>query len=220
VLVACGLDVGGLGAPDEGGVAEAGLDGVLSAEGGAEGSTGIDAWSGADAGGHEGGDAGAAEGAGSDAKGEASNADGPAPEAGCTGVTCNGVCTNAPDCQTCNGAPLLCAGTKTCGADCAACPSSPIECFACDITRRNPIGTCEANDPASYCLNTNYAGAYNGGQGYHCACYPGACPGATQVCMNVGGTGPLSCFTCGEAYTQAGQCENLGNCNAQQAKCN
>ena len=201
---------------------EAGLDGVASADGGAEGASEIDAWSGAETGAGEGGEAGHAEGAaGPDAPAEASSVDAHPPvEAGCTGVTCNGVCTGAPNCASCTGAPLLCAGTNTCGADCSSCPSSPIECFACDVNRQNPIGTCQPDNPASYCLNTNYAGAYNGGQGYHCACYPATCPGANQVCMNVGGTGPLSCFSCGEAYTQAGQCADLGNCNAQQAKCN
>lgn len=217
--LACGLDVSGLGEVADGGDDGPSGDVVVSAEGAVEGSPGKDASSGG-----EGGADGAAEtGAGEasvDAPAEAHDATPPPPDGPCTGVTCNGACSNATDCSGCSGAPLLCGATQTCGADCTACASSPIECFACDATRQNPIGTCQPNDPQSYCLNTNYAGAYKGGQGYHCACDPQACPGATQVCMNVGGTGPLSCFTCGEAYTQAGQCENLGTCNAQQAKCN
>jgi hypothetical protein len=217
--LACGLDMSGLGDVADGGDDAASGDVVVSAEGAGEGSPGKDA----SVGGESGADGAAESGAGEaavDGPAEAHDATPPPPDAPCTGVTCNGACSNATDCTACSGAPLLCGATKTCGADCSACPSSPIECFACDTTRRNPIGTCDPNDPQSYCLNTSYATAYNGGPGEHCACNaPTDCPGQNQVCISVGGTLQFGCFTCGEAYTQAAQCASGGNCNAQQAVC-
>jgi hypothetical protein len=156
-----------------------------------------------------------------------SEEDSPAPpppiDAGCTGVVCNGFCTSAPNCRGCGGANLLCPGTNTCTSDCTACPGSPIQCFACDATRLNPIGTCQPDNPAAYCLDTNYAGAYLGGPGTHCACtLSSTCYGDTQVCTNVGAGGPLGCFTCGETDTDGIVCKS-GNgsakCDQKMATC-
>jgi len=161
---------------------------------------------------------------GGDAPGDTSAVDSPPPppvDAGCTGVICAGNCTGAATCQGCGGANLLCQGTNTCTSDCTACPSNPIQCFACNSSRLNPIGTCEPDQGNAYCLDTNYAGAYTqGGQGYHCACNLSSdCLAPTQVCISVGG-GPFGCFTCGEAFTQGATCQNNGKCNMAQAKCN
>jgi hypothetical protein len=93
------------------------------------------------------------------------------------------------------------------------------------MNRGNPIGTCQPDMPGAYCLDENYAGAYQGGQGYHCACtFATDCPAETQVCI---GTGPppavLGCFTCGEMFTDMFQCK-AGNgsakCNQAKATCN
>jgi hypothetical protein len=147
---------------------------------------------------------------------------------------CNGNCTSATDCQGCGGANLLCKGTNACTTDCTACPTSPIQCFACDATRLHPIGTCEPGPvpgaigpPTTYCLDENYAGAYQGGLGYHCACDTAAdCPGNDQVCIGIGTPNPpYGCFTCGEAYTdmftcKAGPGEGPAKCNEAKASCN
>jgi hypothetical protein len=226
LLAACGLDVGGLGDTSEGGAAdEAGSDAGASVDGRvtAEGSPGDDAWAGTDA--HGAADAliGLAEGGpASDALAEAAIADGPlARDGACPGVTCNGACSPDPDCRACAGAPLLCASTGSCAADCSACAASPVECFACDTSRRNPLGTCQPDDPQRYCLDTYYGGAYAGVDGEHCGCTLATdCPGADQVCILVGGTTAYGCFTCGEAYTQGFDCRNGGKCNAQQLTCN
>jgi hypothetical protein len=127
-------------------------------------------------------------------------------------------------CQGCGGANLLCPGTNTCTTDCTACPGSPIQCFACDANRLNPIGTCQPDSTTAYCLDTNYAGAYAGGMGYHCACTVATdCPGDDQVCMGIGSTNPtLGCFTCGESYTDGTPCKS-GNgsakCDQMKATC-
>jgi hypothetical protein len=159
-----------------------------------------------------------------DAPGETATMDSPAPPTCPPGVVCNGVCTDATDCHACAGATLLCGATSTCASDCTACPTSPIECFACDATRQNPIATCEAMDTMAYCLDTNYAGAYDGQQGYHCACTTAAdCPGDSQVCIAVA-TGPFACFTCGEAFTDMATCKRGkapdSVCNQMKAACN
>lgn len=217
-LVACGLDMQGLGATE--GAYEAGPDVVATAESGADGAPAPDAWGAPD--GQPASETGPHDAATSDVPaGEASSVDAPAPpDAGCSGVTCNGACSAATDCRGCAGAPLLCASTKTCRADCSKCPASPVECFACDSSRQNPVGTCEPADPQSYCLNTDYGTAYDGGQGTHCGCQVAAdCPGQGQVCISVGGTAVFACFTCGEGYTQAFDCKNGGKCNAQQLTC-
>jgi hypothetical protein len=148
---------------------------------------------------------------------------------GCSGVTCNGQCMAAPDCQSCPGATLLCGPTKTCMADCAACRDSmnaglPIQCFACDQNHRNPLGTCQYDDAGAYCLNGFYGGQYVGGaDGFRCACDDGGCPGMTQVCAPLGTFDAGSfCLTCGEttAATIDGQpCTGGGTCHADQHKC-
>jgi len=175
-------------------------------------------------------DATAETASGGDAPAETSAVDSPAPppvEAGCNGVMCNGACLGASDCAGCGGANLLCTADKTCTSDCTACAGNPIQCFACDVNRLNPIGTCQPDNPAAYCLDTNYAGAYTGGTlGYHCACTLSTdCPAETQVCIAVGG-GPnpvFGCFTCGEQFTGTFSCKaGNGNdtCNQQKATCN
>jgi len=163
-----------------------------------------------------------------DAPPETSLVDSPAPppvDAGCKGLVCNGTCTAASTCAECGGAALLCPGTSTCTSDCTACPGSPIQCFACDMNRVNPIGTCQPDDGMAYCLNTNYAGAYAGGQGYHCACALATdCPAETEVCISVGGApGAFGCFTCGEQYTDTFNCKagnGTARCNQAMATCN
>jgi hypothetical protein len=148
---------------------------------------------------------------------------GPPPDAGCPGLWCNGQCTSAADCRGCSGAPILCRATGTCGADCVSC-GDPVECFVCDINHQNPLGTCEPNDPGSYCLSDNYAGVYlDGGQGYHCGCGTTPdCPGGDQVCLYNVTAATNTCFTCGEAQvpTQGAMCKSGGHCNVPKAHCN
>ena len=136
---------------------------------------------------------------------------------------CAGNCTSAPDCRGCGGANLWCQATNTCTSDCTKCPANPIQCFACDMNRLNPIGTCEPNVGGLYCLDTNYAGAYQGGQGYHCACTEASdCPADTEVCIGINGGTP-GCFTCGEAFTDKATCKNGKGgamCNEMKATCN
>jgi hypothetical protein len=214
----CGLDGMGLAVGDDGGSDEAGFDVNVPPAvdaGGAQGS-GTD-----DSGGGGATDATPP----SDAAQSPDGPDGSLPpvpiDAGCSGVVCNGQCTSATDCRACSGAGLLCRDTQECVADCSSCKGLPIACYACDSNRQNPIGTCEAQNGGTYCLDTNYAGAYlDAGQGYHCGCTTAAdCPGEGQVCMAIG-TGPFACFTCGEGYTQALTCKSGGSCNAQQDRCN
>jgi hypothetical protein len=127
-----------------------------------------------------------------------------AADAGCPGVICNGQCTTADDCAGCSGAPLLCAPKHACVSSCGTCGDSadaslPIECFACDTTHQNPIGTCNPDAPTTYCLAGTYFGTYHGGAGYRCACADGeagACPGANQVCTTLGSL--ELCAACGE----------------------
>jgi hypothetical protein len=163
--------------------------------------------------------------------GEAAVADAEAgpPDAGpCTGVVCNGKCVQASDCHECEGAPLLCGPTATCVSACASCSdthgtASPIECFACDSTHQNPIGTCQPADAGSYCLSGDYLGQYQGGPGYQCGCNEaGVCPGATQVCVPLGNFGAAFCLTCGEPTTgqiQGAPCKDGGTCQESQALC-
>lgn len=217
VGLACGLDMEGLAETADGGLETPDADAAAS-EGASTEDSGTDV--------AEGADAGAADvGETADAQPEASTGDEPPPppvDSGCSGVICNGACSIAPDCSTCaNGENLLCPSTRTCATDCGNCPSSPIECFACDVNRANPIGTCQPDDPNAYCLNTDYAGIYGGGMGYHCGCTTSAdCLGNTEACISVGGTSDFGCFTCGESYTQGATCNNGGKCNANKAVCN
>ena len=99
----------------------------------------------------------------------------------------------------------------TCGTDCGACGGDPIECFACDSNRQNPIGTCQPDQNDTYCLNSAYDPEHPGSTGEHCGCVTAAdCPGATQVCISVGGGPTFACFTCGEGFTQTFTCKNGG----------
>jgi hypothetical protein len=143
-------------------------------------------------------------------------------DAGCSGVMCNGQCVIAPDCQGCAGAPLLCRVTGTCLADCAGCTAQPIECFACNGKHQNPLGTCEADNSADYCLNGNYAHAYEGDAATRCGCTTSSdCPGDEQVCLKNPNNGLLVCYTCGEAksLTQGTTCKNGHTCVAAAASC-
>jgi hypothetical protein len=215
-VAGCGLGLDGLGetSDDDAGGADAAIGGDATMGGGDGASS------------SSGGDADAAEAAVSDAPTDVPADDSPAPppEAGCTGVMCNGFCTGVATCQGCGGANLLCPGTNTCTTDCTACPGSPIQCFACDATRSHPIGTCQPDSPTAYCIDTNYAGAYAGGMGYHCACtFATDCPGNDQVCIGVGTPmPPFACFTCGETFTEGTTCKS-GNgsakCDQMKATC-
>jgi hypothetical protein len=212
--VACGLGLAGLGEAPGGGVDDGdGADAVAASDGTVPGSD-------ADA---EPVEAALESGSAADAPGEAAEAttiDSPAAPVCPPGVVCNGACSAATDCRACPGAPLLCGATGTCASDCASCGTGPVECYACDVNRQNPVGSCQRDDPMSYCLDTNYAGAYAGQQGYHCGCTTAAdCPGDSQVCIMVG-TGPFACFTCGEAFTKGFACKASGKCNDIQATCN
>jgi hypothetical protein len=162
--------------------------------------------------------------------GDSGIADTGTPETGCTGVICNGSCTTAGDCRSCSGAPLLCGSTNQCVAGCQACTDPggialPIECFACDISGQNPIGTCQYDDAGTYCLSGDYAGQHEGGTGYQCACEDAdvsTCPGATQVCVPLGTLGHSFCLTCGEPTTgpiDGKPCRDGGTCQEGQALC-
>ncbi|HEY3820734.1 MAG TPA: hypothetical protein VGL81_26390 [Polyangiaceae bacterium] len=219
VVGGCGLGLGGLG--DSPGSDAGGLpDGVPTVDGTLPGDDGAAPEGSSDD----------AEEAGplADALAESSATDSPAPppvDAGCPGVLCNGSCTAATDCHGCGGANLLCPATNTCTTDCTACLNSPIQCFACDVNRANPIGTCQPNDAAAYCLDTNYDTAYEGGAGTHCKCMLASdCPGDTQVCIAVGNATPpvFGCFTCGEAFTDTFSCKTgpgMAKCVAKMATC-
>jgi hypothetical protein len=152
-----------------------------------------------------------------------------APDTGpsCNGVLCNGACIAATDCRGCTGAKVLCHATKSCVEQCTFCRDDadaavPIECFACDSTHKNPIGTCEYDQPSTYCLSGNYFGAYAGGPGYVCACDDAGnmCPGATEVCTPLG-SGTF-CETCGQATTanlQGQACRGGGTCDQAAHTC-
>jgi hypothetical protein len=147
-----------------------------------------------------------------------------------TGLRCNGTCIAAADCRSCPGAPLLCAPRGECVARCTSCADGadaalPIECFTCDPSHQNPLGTCQATDPGSYCLSGNYFGSLDGGAGYHCGCSSGdagECPGASQVCV-VFGSSPV-CLTCGEPTPSGSSslaCKQGGTtCNPSTYACN
>jgi hypothetical protein len=223
IAAGCGLDLGGL--EDTPGGDDAGLadvvtagDGRVSGNDAAPEATPADATSPTDA---------AETGSAADAPGETA-ADSPPPppvDAGCkTGVVCDGNCTSASDCAGCGGANLLCQATNTCTSDCTMCPANPIQCFACDMNRLNPIGTCEPDVQGAYCLDENYANIYKGGQGYHCACiFATDCPADTEVCIGIGPPpATLGCFTCGEAFTDKATCKDgqgKAMCNAMMAMC-
>jgi hypothetical protein len=100
----------------------------------------------------------------------------------------------------------------------------PIECFACDQNHQNPLGTCQYDDPSSYCLSGDYSAAYaNGGVGFHCTCEASAsdCPGQTEVCA-AAPTGLPVCITCGEITVEdlsGAKCKGTGTCAADAAAC-
>ncbi len=131
-------------------------------------------------------------------------------------VQCNGLCVTGTDCTACDRAPLFCEQTGVCASTCAACAGSPIECFACNGSQANPIGTCEAVDAGGFCLSGDYANAYPGG-GEHCDCSDtdvANCVGAQHVCLPHGNTD--WCVTCGEQgqATNGLPCKGGGLCNA------
>jgi hypothetical protein len=143
-----------------------------------------------------------------------------------SGLACNGRCIDATDCTSCPGTPLLCAAQRACMKSCSACAgdggTSPIECFACDATHGNPVGTCQPDDPTSYCLSGNYFGAVAGSTANHCACDrdAAACPGSTQMCVPLG-SGSF-CITCGEPVPGAATaeaCKGGGTCSAASHTC-
>jgi hypothetical protein len=144
-------------------------------------------------------------------------------DAGCSGVLCNGKCSAAPDCRGCSGAPLLCRVTGACVADCAGCSAQPVECFVCDGKQQNPLGTCEPDNPADYCLNGNYSHAYDGdAAATRCGCTTSTdCPGDDQICIRNPNNQLLVCYTCGEAkkLTQGATCKNGHTCVAASASC-
>jgi hypothetical protein len=143
-----------------------------------------------------------------------------------TGLACNGACIDAGDCTGCSGAPLLCAALNACTGDCSGCagPSGnamPIGCVACDVDHQNPFGTCQRDDPTTYCLNGDYTTAGPGGAaGFHCACTAaGDCPGSNQVCAPTP-NGLSFCFSCGEPFSLSGQsCKGGGHCDTPSAAC-
>jgi hypothetical protein len=218
---ACGLDGGGLFAGD-------GLDAsvrtdasLLDAAGGQGGDAGMHPESAEDA--SE--EAAATSDAGGD---DAADTGSTFPDAGpCDGgLVCNGVCVaGATDCTACSGAPLLCAASGTCGTDCASCPGASIQCFNCDSSRGDPVGTCQPINSSGYCLDENdYPASPSINYGYHCACPSndaGDCPGATQTCADLGGIFDPGnvCKTCGEASTDGVACKGGGVCNAATFTC-
>ena len=143
----------------------------------------------------------------------------------CQGLLCNDTCMNgATDCTGCAGAPLLCAATGSCVSDCTAgcSPSAPLECFVCDSTAQNPLGTCHADDVTSNpCRSGDFASAYRSGTpGRRCACAGGnasACPGADEVCASND-----TCFECGDlglTAFDAGACKNGHACDDTTNTC-
>jgi hypothetical protein len=165
---------------------------------------------------------------GPDVQAEAAADAGSDADAACTGVICNGQCTESTDCHGCSGAPLLCGPSNQCVTDCQGCSDSnegglPIECFACDSSHQNPLGSCQYGDAGAYCLNGDYSNQYTGGPGYRCGCDDvSACPGATQVCVPLGNLDASFCLTCGEATLanlQGQSCKGGGACQTSQANC-
>jgi hypothetical protein len=193
------------GAPEQGDaqpIEDAGTD---AWDAGAEMDSGTDAW-----------DAGAVTDSGTDALPPTRL------DAGCSGILCNGHCSAAPDCRGCSGAPLLCRVTGACVADCAGCSAQPVECFVCNGKHQNPIGTCEPDNPADYCLNGNYSHAYEGdAAATRCGCTTSSdCPGDDQICLPNSNNVSV-CYTCGEAknMTQGATCKNGHTCVAAAASC-
>lgn len=196
--IACGIDALGTMAVDA-------IDGPASADGGASA-----------------GDSSAEGGVASDAAVDVST-DGGDPDAGADSgapvvalcdagsVFCNGACVMANDCRACAGAKLLCGRTRACAGNCTLCPTSPIECFACDSSQSNPVGSCEPFDAGTFCLDGDY------GSGEHCDCSNtnvANCVAPQHVCLPAGGTD--WCVTCGEngSATNGKPCKGGGTCNA------
>jgi hypothetical protein len=135
--------------------------------------------------------------------------------AGC--LLCNGQCVSS--CTGCAAGQALCQASRTCG-DCTGCVDNvgtarPIQCFECLTPGRvNPVGTCQPNDPNSYCLSGNTDNGYG-----HCECADAACPGSTEVCMDLN-VGVNVCVTCGENTQILGRgtdtlaCQGGGKCHA------
>jgi len=136
-------------------------------------------------------------------------------------VYCNGSCISGTDCTGCSTGKLFCKATGACLSSCATCSGLadtpvPIECFACDKSQNNPIGTCEYDNTSGYCLNADYSTAFKGGAGEHCDCSNTNvtnCVGNQHVCKPAGGTD--WCVTCGESgiSTNGLPCKGGGTCN-------
>jgi hypothetical protein len=99
---------------------------------------------------------------------------------------------------------------------------APIECFACDRSQANPIGSCQPASSSTFCLNGDYSGAYRGDAGAHCDCSGNdvtKCPGAGQVCLHVSNTD--WCITCGEQNAPGSleglECKGVGSCSVNRA---
>jgi hypothetical protein len=157
----------------------------------------------------------------SDAPGEAAPGFDAAPACPGGQVMCSGRCVQGNDCSGCSNARLYCRPTRTCVSTCMQCaraPSTPlpIECFACDTSQNNPVGTCEA--PGSgFCLNGDYSQARGGAAGEHCDCSNTDvknCLAPSHVCIASGGTD--WCVTCGESgsNTHGLPCKGGGTCRA------
>src|SRR5262249_47808160 len=100
---------------------------------------------------------------------------------------------------------------------CAGCrletSLAQIECFVCDASQQNPIGTCEPASSA-YCLKGPYESAYPDGGGAHCDCSDHNvqnCLSGQHVCLHKPGALDW-CSTCGEADTGQQLCKGGGNC--------
>ncbi len=217
VVAACGLDITGMGASEDAGADAAPLQ---------DATVDKDAWSDSPPDGPSSEDASAARdtgvvqdgGDGPDAADAEAARDAPeaAADAGpCLGVICNDTClADATDCHACDAGTLLCRGTRACGTTCSGCRDNndalPIECYKCDATRQNPVGTCEPHDAGGYCLSSL-------GYQSHCGCQAGVseCPGRQQVCEAVIGFGVPLCVTCGEAFalTSGLACKGGGSCD-------
>lgn len=193
IAAACELDVGGLAAIDD---RDAGGSGAGPVVGGDASAPSIDASADASTAPVDAGAPDAIDASG----GGAHDA---APDAPCA-MTCNGQCVTS--CAGCSAGGALCAATGECG-DCSKCTANgvarPIACFSCDANRQHPIGTCEPNDRAAYCLNSVYPSGR-----HHCACGDydvSLCPGANQECID-DGQGVAVCVTCGEPGTDGIPC--------------
>jgi hypothetical protein len=216
LAVACGLDVTGAllpGGPDAGGTPDGSLprpDGTPPPQGDAGGQG--DAPSAADVSASD----DAPPPPPGDAPGQVDSPPPPPFDASAC-LFCNGACVST--CMGCSAGQALCEATRTCG-DCTGCADGtgtarPIQCFECPTpSRQGAIGTCQPNDSNAYCLQGNTDPGFG-----HCECADAACPGSTEVCMDIN-VGINVCVTCGEntqilgRSTDNGSCQGGGKCHA------